>query len=231
MSEAIQPHSTEAELIAVRREKLGKLRELGVDPFGAAFDTTHSPAELRADFAEGVQVKVAGRITGLRNMGKSCFFHVGDVHGGIQGYISIKDLSPEDLAVFECLDRGDWLGIEGETFTTRTGEPSIKVSKFTVLSKSLRPMPDKWHGVADREIKYRKRHLDLMSNEESAAVFVIRSRMVAEIRAFFHERGFLEVETPMLQDIPGGAAARPFETFHNALGMPLSLRVAAEVFL
>ena len=231
MSEAIQPHSTEAELIAVRREKLGKLRELGVDPFGAAFDTTHSPAELRADFAEGVQVKVAGRITGLRNMGKSCFFHVGDVHGGIQGYISIKDLSPEDLAVFECLDRGDWLGIEGETFTTRTGEPSIKVSKFTVLSKSLRPMPDKWHGVADREIKYRKRHLDLMSNEESAAVFVIRSRMVAEIRAFFHERGFLEVETPMLQDIPGGAAARPFETFHNALGMPLTLRIAPELFL
>ncbi len=231
MSEAIQPHSTEAELIAVRREKLGKLRELGVDPFGAAFDTTHSPAELRADFAEGVQVKVAGRITGLRNMGKSCFFHVGDIHGGIQGYISIKDLSPEDLAVFECLDRGDWLGIEGETFTTRTGEPSIKVSKFTVLSKSLRPMPDKWHGVADREIKYRKRHLDLMSNEESAAVFVIRSRMVAEIRAFFHERGFLEVETPMLQDIPGGAAARPFETFHNALGMPLTLRIAPELFL
>lgn len=231
MSEATQTHSTEAELIAVRREKLGKLRELGVDPFGAAFETTHTPAGLRADFAEGLQVKVAGRITGLRNMGKSCFFHVGDVHGGIQGYLSIKELSPEDLAIFECLDRGDWLGIEGETFVTRTGEPSIKVAKFTVLSKSLRPMPDKWHGVADREIKYRKRHLDLMSNEESAAVFVTRSKMVAEMRAFFHERGYLEVETPMLQDIPGGAAARPFETFHNALGMPLTLRIAPELFL
>jgi lysyl-tRNA synthetase class 2 len=231
MSEVTQPHSTEAELIAVRREKLGKLRELGVDPFGAAFETTHSPAGLRASFAEGQQVKVAGRITGLRNMGKSCFFHVGDVHGGIQGYLSIKELSPEDLAVFECLDRGDWLGIEGETFTTRTGEPSVKVSRFTVLSKSLRPMPDKWHGVADREIKYRKRHLDLMSNEESAATFVVRSQMVAEIRNFFHQRGYLEVETPMLQDIPGGAAARPFETFHNALGMPLTLRIAPELFL
>jgi lysyl-tRNA synthetase class 2 len=212
MSEVTQAHSTEAELIAVRREKLGKLRELGVDPYGAAFETTHTPGDLRADFAEGRQVRVAGRLTGLRNMGKSCFFHLGDVLGAIQGYLAVKELSDRDREIFECLDRGDWLGIEGETFLTRTGEPSVKVSKFTVLSKSLRPMPDKWHGVADREIRYRKRHLDLMSNEESAAIFVLRSRMLAEIRAFFHERGYLEVETPMLQDIPGGAAARPFET-------------------
>jgi lysyl-tRNA synthetase class 2 len=231
MSETAQTHSTEAELIAVRREKLGKLRELGVDPFGAAFETTHTPADLRANFAEGKAVKVAGRITGLRNMGKSCFFHIADVLGSIQGYLAVKELTETDREIFECLDRGDWLGIEGETFMTRTGEPSVKVSKFTVLSKSLRPMPDKWHGVADREIKYRKRHLDLMSNEESAAIFVLRSRMLAEIRAFFHERGYLEVETPMLQDIPGGAAARPFETFHNALGMPLTLRIAPELFL
>jgi lysyl-tRNA synthetase, class II len=232
MSEAAQqPQSTEAELIAVRREKLGKLRELGVDPFGAAFETTHTPSGLRADFAEGLQVKVAGRIHGWRDMGKSCFFHVGDIHGQIQGYISIKDLPEDQLAIFKCLERGDWLGIEGETFLTRTGEPTIKVSKFTVLSKALRPMPDKWHGVADREIKYRKRHLDLMSNEESAAIFVIRSRMVAEMRNFFHQRGYLEVETPMLQDVAGGAAARPFETFHNALGMPLTLRIAPELFL
>jgi lysyl-tRNA synthetase class 2 len=232
MSDATaQPQSTEAELIAVRREKLAKLRELGVDPFGAAFTTTHTPAELRANFTEGAQVTVAGRITGLRDMGKSCFFHVGDINGGIQGYLALKELSEHDLAVFKCLDRGDWLGIEGETFLTRTGEPSIKVSKFTVLSKSLRPMPDKWHGVADREIKYRKRHLDLMSNEDSAAIFVIRSRMVAEIRAFFHERDYLEVETPMLQDMAGGAAARPFETHHNALNIPLTLRIAPELFL
>jgi lysyl-tRNA synthetase class 2 len=232
MSEsAATPHSTEADLIAVRREKLGKLRELGVDPFGAAFETTHTPAGLRDAFAEGLAVKVAGRINGWRDMGKSCFFHVGDVHGQVQGYISIKDLPEDQLAVFKCLERGDWLGIEGETFLTRTGEPTVKVSKFTVLSKSLRPMPDKWHGVADREIKYRKRHLDLMSNEESAAIFVTRSQMVAEIRAFFHQRGYLEVETPMLQDIPGGAAARPFETYHNALGMPLTMRIAPELFL
>jgi lysyl-tRNA synthetase, class II len=232
MSEAPQqPQSTEAELIAVRRQKLAKLRELGVDPYGQAFATTHTPAELRSNFAEGLQVSVAGRITGLRLMGKSCFFHIGDILGSIQGYISVKDLSEEDKAIFDCLDRGDWIGLEGETFTTRTGEPTVKVAKFTVLSKSLRPMPDKWHGVADREIKYRKRHLDLMSNEESAAVFVTRSRMIAEIRSFLHERGFMEVETPMLQDVAGGAAARPFETYHNALGMPLTLRIAPELFL
>ncbi|WP_193214282.1 lysine--tRNA ligase [Luteolibacter marinus] len=231
MSETTQPQSTEAELIAVRREKLGKLRDLGVDPFGTAFETTHTPAELRENFAEGLQVKVAGRITGLRDMGRSCFFHVADVLGAIQGFIALKTLTDELRAVYDCLDRGDWLGIEGETFMTRTGEPTVKVEKFTILSKSLRPMPDKWHGVADREIKYRKRHLDLMSNEESAAVFVTRSRMVAEIRSFFHERGYLEVETPMLQSVAGGAAARPFETYHNALGMPLTMRIAPELFL
>jgi lysyl-tRNA synthetase class 2 len=233
MSDAAEPHShsTEAELIAVRREKLATLRKLGVDPFGAAFGTTHTPGGLRADFTEGLPVKVAGRITGLRNMGRSCFFHLGDVHGQIQGFIAMKELSDEQKAVFECLDRGDWIGIEGESFLTRTGEPTVKVANFTVLSKSLRPMPDKWHGVADRELKYRKRHLDLMSNEESAAIFVTRSKMVAEMRNFFHERGYLEVETPMLQSVAGGAAARPFETHHNALGMPLTLRIAPELFL
>lgn len=228
---APQSQSTEAELIAVRREKLAKLRELGVDPFGASFETTHTPADLRANFEEGLQVKVAGRITGLRNMGRSCFLHIGDVHGQIQGFIAIKALSDEQKAVFDCLDRGDWIGLEGETFITRTGEPTIKVADFTVLSKSLRPMPDKWHGIADRELIYRKRHLDLMSNEASAAIFVTRSRMVAEIRNFFHDRGYLEVETPMLQSVAGGAAARPFETYHNALGMPLTMRIAPELFL
>ena len=226
-----QPQSTEAELIAVRREKLAKLRELGVDPFGSAFETTHSLDSLRGAFEEGMRVKVAGRITGLRNMGRSCFFHIADVLGTIQGFIAVKALSEEQLAIFECLDRGDWVGIEGETFITRTGEPTVKVEQFTLLSKSLRPMPDKWHGVADREIKYRKRHLDLMSNEESAAIFVTRSKMVGEIRNFFHEKGYLEVETPMLQSVAGGAAARPFETFHNALGMPLTMRIAPELFL
>ncbi|MEI6674078.1 MAG: lysine--tRNA ligase [Verrucomicrobiota bacterium] len=229
---SLQTHpSTEAELIAVRREKLGKLRELGVDPFGARFEVTTTPATLHADFAEGLHVRVAGRITALRDMGKSCFIQVGDIHGSIQGYVGTKNLTEHEAAVWKCLDRGDWIGIEGETFITRTGEPTIKVGKFTVLSKSLRPMPDKWHGLADREQIYRKRHLDLMGNPESAALFVKRSLMIAEIRRFMQERGFLEVETPMLQDVAGGAAARPFETYHNALGMPLTLRIAPELFL
>ena len=233
MSEAApqQPQSTEAELIAVRREKLAKLRELGVDPYGARFETSHTPAGLRADFSEGLQVKTAGRIVALRDMGKSVFFSLGDIHGAIQGYLSVKSLDEVKAAQWKCLDRGDWIGIEGETFMTRTGEPTVKVSDFTVLSKALRPMPDKWHGLADREIKYRKRHLDLMGNEDSAKIFVTRSLMLAEIRRFLQDRGFLEVETPMLQDVAGGAAARPFETFHNALGMPLTMRIAPELFL
>jgi lysyl-tRNA synthetase, class II len=225
------PQSTEAELIAVRREKLAKLRELGVDPFGARFEVGVAPGQLRAEFEEGLQVRTAGRITALRDMGKSVFFQLADVHGSIQGYLGVKGLPEHDAAVWKCLDRGDWIGIEGETFMTRTGEPTVKVEKFTVLSKSLRPMPDKWHGLADREQKYRKRHLDLMGNPESAALFVKRSQMIAEIRRFLQDRGFLEVETPMLQDVAGGAAARPFETYHNALGMPLTLRIAPELFL
>ncbi|MFT3989880.1 MAG: lysine--tRNA ligase [Luteolibacter sp.] len=234
MSEAAtpqQPQSTEAELIAVRREKLAKLRDLGVDPYGARYEVTGTPAELRADFQEGVQVKIAGRIQGLRDMGRSVFFHLGDVLGNVQGYVNTKGLSEEQLAIWKCLDRGDWIGIAGETFLTKTGEPTVKVADFTVLSKALRPMPDKFHGIADRETKYRKRHLDLMGNQSSADLFVTRSLMLADIRRFLQDRGFLEVETPMLQDVAGGAAARPFETFHNALGMPLTLRIAPELFL
>lgn len=231
MSETAIPQSTEAELIAIRREKLAKIRELGVDAFGARYDVTDTPGGLRADFSEGRRVRVAGRIIALRDMGKSVFFSVGDVHGSIQGYLGVKGLDENQAALWKCLDRGDWIGIEGETFITRTGEPTVKVENFTVLSKALRPMPDKFHGLADRETKYRKRHLDLMGNPESAEIFVKRSQMIAEIRAFLHQRGFIEVETPMLQDVAGGAAARPFETHHNALGMPLTLRIAPELFL
>jgi lysyl-tRNA synthetase, class II len=231
MSDAPTPQSTEAELISIRREKLGKLRELGIDPYGARFETSHTPAQLQENFAEGLHVKVAGRITAVREFGKSCFFELSDVLGQIQGYMNVKSLDETGNAAWKCLDRGDWIGISGETFLTKTGEPTIKMETFTVLSKSLRPMPDKWHGVADREIKYRKRHLDLMGNRDSAALFVKRSQMIAEIRRFLQDRGFLEVETPMLHDIAGGAAARPFETYHNALGMPLTLRIAPELFL
>ena len=225
------PQSTEAELIAVRREKLGKIRELGIDPFGAKFDTTTTPGKLKADFADEKAVTIAGRLLAIRDMGKSVFATIGDVEGRIQIYLNKKGVSETDWDLYQLLDLGDWIGVDGESFTTGKGEPSVKVNKLTMLSKSLRPMPDKWHGVSDRETKYRKRHLDLMSNEHSAEVFITRSKMIAEIRSFLHERDYLEVETPMLQSIAGGAAARPFETYHNALGMDLTLRIAPELFL
>jgi lysyl-tRNA synthetase, class II len=223
--------SSEADLIAVRREKLGKLRDLGIDPYGAAFATDTDPGTLRANHANDLPVRLAGRLVAIRDMGKSVFATLADVHGRIQIYLNMKEVSEQDWAAWKLLDMGDWIGVAGTTFTTGKGEPSVKVETLTVLSKALRPMPDKWHGVADREIKYRKRHLDLMSNEESANIFINRSRMVAEIRNFFHQRGYLEVETPMLQSVAGGAAARPFETHHNALSMPLTLRIAPELFL
>lgn len=225
------PSSSEEDLIAVRREKLAKLRDLGVDPYGSRFPTDTTPGSLKADFADDRQVRLAGRLLAIRDMGKSVFFVLGDVEGRIQGYLNRGNMSDQEWAAWKLMDRGDWIGIEGTTFTTKKGEPTVKTSSFTVLAKSLRPMPEKWHGVSDRELKYRKRHLDLMSNEESASLFVQRSRILAEIRDFFHRRGFLEVETPMLQDVAGGAAARPFETYHNALGMPLTLRIAPELYL
>jgi len=223
--------STESDLIAVRREKLAKLRSMGIDPFGGRFETDTTAGALKADFADGRQAKLAGRILALRDMGKSKFLEIGDVHGKIQVYLNKKGLPERDWELAETLDRGDWIGLAGETFTTRMGEPTDKAESLTMLSKSLRPLPDKWHGLADRELKYRKRHLDLIANPASAALFVLRSRMMAEVRAFFHARGFIEVETPMLQDVAGGAAARPFETYHNALGMPLTLRIAPELYL
>jgi len=228
------PTSQDSEnaLLAVRREKLAQLESLGVNPWGSRFDATHSPASLRDSFSEGLTVRIAGRVTACRDMGKTQFFDLADLEGRFQCFLNAKNVPEETFALFrDLIDMGDWLGVEGETFITRTGEPSIKVTSLTVLSKSLRPMPNKWHGVADREIKYRQRYLDLMANQRSREVFVLRSRMVAEIRRWLQDRGFLEVETPMLQAVPGGAAARPFETFHNALGQPFFLRIAPELYL
>ncbi len=225
------PTSTEAELIAVRREKLQGLKELGLDPFGAKFETNTTPGELKEAFENEKKVKLAGRLLAIRDMGKSVFATIGDAHGRIQIYLNKKGVSEQEWAAYQLLDMGDWIGVDGETFTTGKGEPSVKVEQLTVLSKSLRPMPDKWHGLNDRETKYRKRHLDLMSNQESADLFIMRSKIIAEIRNYLHGKGFLEVETPMLHDVAGGAAARPFETHHNALDMPLTMRIAPELHL
>ena len=223
--------STEEELIAVRREKLNRLRELGVNPYGERFLIDKEIDELSESFKEGSKVVVAGRITAHRNMGKSHFFDISDFKGRIQCYLNAKAVGEESFEIFKQLDLGDWIGIEGETFKTKVGEPTIKVESFKVLSKSLRPLPDKYHGLSDKETRYRQRYLDLVSNEVSRNVFLKRSLIVREIRDFLQDRGFIEVETPMLQDVPGGAAARPFETHHNALNMPLYMRIAPELFL
>ncbi|HRQ89698.1 MAG TPA: lysine--tRNA ligase, partial [Bacteroidia bacterium] len=173
----------------------------------------------------------AGRITALRDMGKSNFLDLSDLNGCIQAFVNKGAVGDEAWAVYKQLDIGDWVGIVGETFLTKTGEPSVKALEVKVLSKSLRPMPSKWHGVVDPQIKYRQRYLDLIANERSREIFKKRSLMVAEIRRYLQDRGFYEVETPMLQDVPGGAAAQPFETRHNALGMDMYLRIAPELYL
>tara|TARA_R110002096_G_scaffold147671_6_gene307624 strand:- start:1498 stop:2961 length:1464 start_codon:yes stop_codon:yes gene_type:complete len=221
----------EHHLIAVRREKLAQLQELGVNPYGGKFETTHQPGELRANFEEGKPVTIAGRMTAKRGFGKSSFFELSDFEGKIQCHIGKNEVEETDFEAFKLLDMGDWLGIEGETFVTQKGEPSVKTKKLTVLSKALRPLPDKWHGISDRELQYRKRYLDLVSSERSREIFLKRCQMVGEIRRFLTDRGFFEVETPMLQDVPGGAAAQPFQTRHNALSMDMYLRIAPELYL
>ena len=225
------PGTTEEELIAVRREKVEKIRALGVNPYGGRYEVTTSPAKLKSEFEEGKQVRLLGRIAALRDMGKTQFFALADVQGSIQCMLTKKAVSEEDWALWKLLERGDWVGVQGETFITRTGEPSVRVESFRVLSKALRPMPDKFHGLADPDLRYRRRHLDLMSNAESAERFVKRSLIVQEIRRYLVERGFLEVETPMLQDIAGGAAAKPFESYYNALKKQVTLRIAPELYL
>jgi lysyl-tRNA synthetase class 2 len=221
----------ENDLIAQRREKMEKLRAKGVEPFGAAFATSGSIAEVREKFKEGETLRAAGRITAHRDMGKSHFADLRDATGRIQIYIHGKEVGQEHVDLFNLLDLGDFIGVEGECFLTKTGEPTLKVKKFEVLSKSLRPLPEKWHGLQDVEARYRQRYLDLATNEQSRENFQKRILMVREMRRFFEDRGFVEVETPMLQTVAGGAAAEPFQTRHKALGLDLYLRIAPELYL
>jgi lysyl-tRNA synthetase class 2 len=221
-------------LFEQRLEKLNRLRAAGIDPYPARFERTDLAADVLASFeSEPVKtVRVAGRVIGgIRRMGGSTFLHLQDSSGRIQSLLRRNVLGPEQYGLLEQIDAGDFLGIVGPTIKTRTGETTVEAHELHILSKSLRPLPEKWHGLQDVETRYRKRYLDLIANPEVMEVFKLRGRIVHEVRTFLVERGFLEVETPVLQTVPGGGSARPFETFYNALDRTLSLRIALELYL
>jgi lysyl-tRNA synthetase class 2 len=218
-------------LIDQRKSKLQALRAKGIDPFKNKFSPTEKCAEARSHYVENREVAVAGRVTAHRDMGKSMFIDVRDQSGRIQVYAQKNVLGDEQFDIFRHLDLGDFVGAKGTLFTTKTGEISIRLTSFVVLAKALRPPPEKWHGLADTEIRYRQRYLDLAANPEVKEVFLKRSHIIREMRQFLHDRGYVEVETPMMQAIPGGAAAQPFVTHHNALGCNFYLRIALELYL
>ena len=218
-------------LIEQRKAKLTALRAKGIDPFKNKFTPTETCAAARANYVEGREVAVAGRLTAHRDMGKSMFVDVRDESGRLQVYAQKNVLGDEQFDIFRHLDLGDFMGARGTLFVTKTGEISIRLTSFVILAKALRPPPEKWHGLADTEIRYRQRYLDLVANPEVKQVFLRRSQIVREIRNFLNDRGYIEVETPMMQAIPGGSAAQPFKTFHNALGCDFYLRIALELSL
>ncbi|MBL6766200.1 MAG: lysine--tRNA ligase, partial [Verrucomicrobiae bacterium] len=224
------------QLIEQRKANLKELEALGVKPFANKFTPSVGCADARTryeggDYNDETEVMVAGRITAHRDMGKSQFLDLRDGSGRIQIFANAKALGDDLFKVVKCLDLGDFIGVKGLMFKTRMGEISVKAQEITVVSKALRPMPAKWHGLEDTEVRYRQRYLDLIANEDVRDTFLKRSAIIREIRNFLHGRGFVEVETPMMQAIPGGAAATPFVTQHNALGCQFYLRIALELYL
>lgn len=216
-----------------RLAKLEELRRLGVDPYGGPFPGTNPIRELvqQFDSLEGSSVRAAGRIANQRDMGRAAFMDIKDWTGVIQAFFQLNRLGEEPFQIQKQLDAGDLVGVEGNLVKTRTGEKTIFVERFRVLAKALLRPPEKWHGLRDREKRYRRRAVDLFTNEEVMDCFLTRSQIIRAIRDYLQERGFIEVETPMMQSVPGGAAARPFRTHHNALDIDLYLRIAPELHL
>ena len=214
-----------------RIENMERLKGLGFPPYGGAFARTGRLAELLDPFEDGRPVRAAGRIISKRQMGKSIFAHIQDGSGRMQVYMKKDAAGEAAFSAFEILDLGDQIGVEGHLFTTRMGEKSIKVDSWTLLAKALLPLPEKWHGLHDVELRYRYRYLDLIANPDVRDRFNRRTQALAEIRRFLSERGFYEVETPMIQALAGGAAANPFKTHYHALGQDMFLRIAPELYL
>ncbi len=224
-----------ADLIKIRRQKIEQLEKMGIVPYPYKYERTHAIAELLANFDAMAQsetvVRIAGRIMLKRKMGKSIFADIRDAGERIQVYAKIDIVGQQPFDIFDLLDMGDIVGCEGTLFTTRTGEKTVRIAKFELLSKSLHPLPDKHAGLTDTEIRYRRRYADLIVNPEVREQFVQRTRIIRIVREFLNARGFLEVETPILQPLYGGASARPFKTHHNTLDIPMYMRIADELYL
>ena len=227
---------TEQELI--RREKAEKLKELGIDPFGSRYDATHKSSDVKAIAANKTNevleeekniVKLAGRIMFIRKMGKASFFSIKDIEGLQQVYISINDIGEDAYNLFKMADVGDIVGVKGMVMLTRTGEPTVKCLEYTHLTKALKPLPEKFHGLTDKEERYRRRYVDLIMNDEARKIALTRPRIIRAMQHYFDNMGFIEVETPVLTNIQGGATARPFITHHNTLDTDFYLRIATEL--
>lgn len=221
------------EAMKIRLQKLEDIKAMGIKPFGEKFPITHHADQIKDKFEEfdGKKVIIAGRIMAIRGHGKAAFFDIQDQTERIQIYIKKDNVDEKTFGLYNKLDLGDIVGVEGNVFKTHKGEISVSVEKLTLLSKSLRPLPEKWHGLKDMDIRYRQRYLDLIVNSDVKKTFITRSKIIKCIREYLDEKGFIEMETPMMTPLAGGAAARPFITHHNALDIDLYLRIATELYL